>query len=661
MKSVVGKIFILLALAVGGLPYSPVWALYPFQGYNNLVAGEGTTGWKDGPFYQARFNQPEGLALNAEGTLLYVADRGNNLIRVVDLAHANAVTTLAGFQEAGSQAVSLSLARFDQPALLIRLPDGRLAVDEEGTGRIRALDFKNHSVGTLAGTGDSGFRDGPAGEAQAGGIGGMALREGENALYFTQPSFGTLRRLDLARGQVSTILKDDPRIPHPSALCSHAGMFYAADQETGKVFKLSFPPHEPLKSGEVVLEPVYLGKNIQALEWSGSTLYALQGDAQAPLVRVLPATEAVTFVSVWGFPQDPVRDAFFGDTGSLSPQGLLADPRSPGHFFLSHFSQNLLTDFRDYRQMKLLNTDDVHNSNGLTEFEYPVEKAPGTYRILLIGDSRTFHMIEEDKKIWGIYNRMGIMAKRLELELNSWAAMEDIPVHYEVLDQSELGWAPLFLWPYHRVLPTVTKFDIDLVLMVVNNFFDSFDLNLYFQRPLDGAGVPVDHDNPEYLLESWKTKLHRDDLRYFANFCLGKKRAYAQGDQYRFASTSSLLEDPVTRKEAVKFYSRPMKLFYEKLKSLKTGGGKPVSMQICFLPTGSPGPLGDKMEIGNEIFGEMGIPVLDLYPLMTASRVTFYPMSEMSGYDHFNSHGHDWVSFMLAHELIHRRLIPMGP
>ena len=60
------------------------------------VAGTGAPGRKDGPFAEAQFDDPQGMALN--GDTLYVADRKNHCIRELDLK-AKTVKTIAGTGE----------------------------------------------------------------------------------------------------------------------------------------------------------------------------------------------------------------------------------------------------------------------------------------------------------------------------------------------------------------------------------------------------------------------------------------------------------------------------------------------------------------------------------------------------------------------------------
>jgi len=57
----------------------------------------------------------------------------------------------------------------------------------------------------------------------------------------------------------------------------------------------------------------------------------------------------------------------------------------------------------------LMGTDVKINSQGLRDFEYPLEKAPGTYRVMLLGDSTTFG--------WGVEQK-DTAAKFLERKLN---------------------------------------------------------------------------------------------------------------------------------------------------------------------------------------------------------------------------------------------------
>ncbi len=121
----------------------------------------------DGPADTARFNDPSDVAVDAD-EVLYVTDRLNHVIRRI--TPDGKVSTFAGTGEPGSSDGVGTAASFELP--------NRIAIDEEGNLYVtegRFLDFGERTYGfrvrkitpdaevtTLAGTGEPGYRDGPA-------------------------------------------------------------------------------------------------------------------------------------------------------------------------------------------------------------------------------------------------------------------------------------------------------------------------------------------------------------------------------------------------------------------------------------------------------------------------------------------------------------------
>jgi len=134
-------------------------------------AGTGLPGYKDGPAAEAQFNTPVGLALDTAGNL-YVFDWFNFLIRLI--SPDGTVSTLAGTGEQGFKDGPAAQAQFRGLALTLAVdPTGNLVVPDGGNHRIRliapdglALSSSEGVVSTLAGTGEAGYRDGPADQAQ---------------------------------------------------------------------------------------------------------------------------------------------------------------------------------------------------------------------------------------------------------------------------------------------------------------------------------------------------------------------------------------------------------------------------------------------------------------------------------------------------------------
>lgn len=150
------------------------------QGLKTVLAGGGYPlkeevpegRFADGRGEQAQFNEPRGLAIDADGNL-YVADTGNQRIRKV--TPEGIVTTLAGagtekikntpYISGGYQDGNAETALFNFPTGLAVSPNKTVYVADSLNHCIRAI-LPSGVVRTLAGTGVSGNKDGPADQAQ---------------------------------------------------------------------------------------------------------------------------------------------------------------------------------------------------------------------------------------------------------------------------------------------------------------------------------------------------------------------------------------------------------------------------------------------------------------------------------------------------------------
>jgi sugar lactone lactonase YvrE len=119
-------------------------------------------GYADGPAAEAKFNGPRSVAVDGAGKA-YVADTGNHCIRVI--SPDGQVTTLAGAREPGYADGQGAEARFSFPAGIAVDAEGNLYVADTANHCIRRITAEG-VVTTLAGSGEPGNADGPAGEAQ---------------------------------------------------------------------------------------------------------------------------------------------------------------------------------------------------------------------------------------------------------------------------------------------------------------------------------------------------------------------------------------------------------------------------------------------------------------------------------------------------------------
>jgi len=119
-------------------------------GIVSTFAGNGIAGSFDATGILASFNGPKGVAVDATGNV-YVADSGNDLIR--EITPAGVVTTLAGSDSTGSADGPGLSAGFFGPAGITVGPSANLFVADAGNNLIRMVTSAG-VVSTLAGTPD---------------------------------------------------------------------------------------------------------------------------------------------------------------------------------------------------------------------------------------------------------------------------------------------------------------------------------------------------------------------------------------------------------------------------------------------------------------------------------------------------------------------------
>lgn len=149
------------------------------------------------------FSEGLGLAVDRQGDLIF-ADTNNFRIRRL-AASDGRVSTIAGngergFSGDGGEATDGPLDRIGGLALH---PNGDIFFFEIENQRIRRI--RNGILTTIAGNKASAEMEGPALTVRLGSSTGMAIDPTGTDLYFTEESFDTLRKLNLASGRISVV------------------------------------------------------------------------------------------------------------------------------------------------------------------------------------------------------------------------------------------------------------------------------------------------------------------------------------------------------------------------------------------------------------------------------------------------------------------------
>jgi DNA-binding beta-propeller fold protein YncE len=228
------------------------------EGKKIAIAGSGKEGLKDGKFADAQFSDPQGMAL--DGDILYVADRKNHSIRVLDLKNGT-VSLVVGigeqdrraFGERGTGGPALKTPLNSPWDLLIHKRNMYIA--SAGHHQIWALDLAKQTVANYAGSGREDLIDGALkANGTALGVAAFAQPSGlttdGKTLFVADSETSSIRALPLIgnKGNVTTIVGEglfefgdkngkgkQVRLQHALGVAYLDGKLYVADTYNSKI------------------------------------------------------------------------------------------------------------------------------------------------------------------------------------------------------------------------------------------------------------------------------------------------------------------------------------------------------------------------------------------------------------------------------------------
>lgn len=303
--------------------------------------GSGEKGFDDGPALEATFNAPQGLTLNTDANVLYVADVGNHSVRTIDLASGE-VTTLVGDGELGWPPTggALGETRLNSPWDVL-YNDDFVYIANAGSHQIWAVDLARERVAPLIGSALEGTANGPFAEAQLAQPSGLALSEiGE--LFFADSESSSIRVgllltavTDLVVGGDASLFEfgdedgmgNAARLQHPLGLALDDTTLYVADTYNSKIKRID------IQDGGVTswlgdtagwqdgLEPLFSEPG--GLSFDRGLLYV--ADTNNHAIRIIdPTTGETTTLVLKGVEKFSPPAVFAGEITMLEPVSVSA-------------------------------------------------------------------------------------------------------------------------------------------------------------------------------------------------------------------------------------------------------------------------------------------------------------------------------------------------
>ena len=222
----------------------------------------GTAGHLDNTLgLSAQFDRPAAMALS--GTTLYVTESGSHVIRSIDTTGTWPVSTVAGVVgTSGYNDGPANTATFNTPVGLAML-GSLLFVADYNNHVIRTLDTSFMEVATLAGSGAPGSVDGFGLTAQLNGPSFMAV-EG-STMFVTDSSNHVIRAIDLGTAEVTVYAGQmgtpgvvngnygDAQFNVPSGLAISGGKMYVAEQQAHDIRSIEIAPTVPSEPSSTLL------------------------------------------------------------------------------------------------------------------------------------------------------------------------------------------------------------------------------------------------------------------------------------------------------------------------------------------------------------------------------------------------------------------------
>jgi hypothetical protein len=522
-------------------------------------------------------------------------------------------------------------ASFNWPFALAYVPGDHLIVSDVGSHLLRDLDLKTNKVTTLTTTPQ---------------IYNLVYREQDDAVYYSEPSNGSIERFDLKAKAVTTVLFANPNMPQPKALCIDQNHIYVADAELPNIYELQINDKAAPSTVSTSLFLVGTGSHVLGMTYSDGILYALQRGS-VPLARITPYYQPVTLGTAWDTPVENNSQAaplFYLSESTM--QGFAASPTEKRKLYIASESKTSIISVKDYDFPALWNADQG------PDFNYATTKPKNTYRILVVGDSRLLRAPEVvSKESWTPSYRNSTYPKKLELLLNTEAALQNVDTHYEVLMWGHVNECAIFFGNY-EIPDLVKKYDIDKVMVMASMYFTD-----YFEKIWTAEGIPSHDLIDEYRHKPITSRIPPGAPAKFFEDC--KKSGLdtkTPMTDYRYYLR---MENPAIVADLKEMMGLPLHLLSNKLSAITLKDGKAPQLSIFYIPwDGLPGAEENYDLFWKNICQKNKVEYISIGPEFDALQTSYYPVNQSDGVLHYTAYGHQLIAYLLSRYLLEQKLIP---
>lgn len=209
--------------------------------------GSGVSGFENGEFSKAKFYQPQSMLY--ANNKLYIADMGNNSIRIADF-ETQKISTLIGNGNQGGQILSkrnnAEDTELNHPNDIEFFPSkNSLVINNSGTNQILVYDLDKKDIAVLAGNSQSDDVDGIYPNNSLNNVADMAVHN--KKLYLIQSKNGLIKSLNID-GELVTINANNPvKFQNPNAIIVDDSGIYIADSFNHSIKKYDLTTNQITK------------------------------------------------------------------------------------------------------------------------------------------------------------------------------------------------------------------------------------------------------------------------------------------------------------------------------------------------------------------------------------------------------------------------------